>query len=147
MMEIVFNIFAINKSSRVKIYKEYNTHKYACKSRQCARSSRPGACPLRRARMDPNPLPRKRRDPGWGRGGSGYTSPEGIVVLVWIQPSSPARVQAQRRWPVGPRGPRVGLAEGFPGSPYPACPRAPLLWPLAGYKTGVKAGITQFAAL
>ena len=78
-------------------------------------------------------------------GGSGYTAPEGIVVLVWIQPSEGAR--AVRRWPVGPRAPWIGLAEGFPGSPYPACPRAPLLWPLAGYKTGVKAGITQFAAL
>jgi hypothetical protein len=110
MMEIVFNIFVINKSSRVKIYKEYNTNKYACKSRQCARSSRPGACPLRRARTDPNPLPRKRRDPGWGRpeGGAAVTPHRRASSSSFgSRLSSPARVQglcADGLWARGAHG-------------------------------------------
>jgi hypothetical protein len=123
MMEIVFNIFVINKSSRVKIYKEYNTNKYACKSRQCARSSRPGACPLRRARTDPNPLPRKRRDPGWGRGGQrlhrtgGHRRPR-------LDPGYPAQRGCKGCAPMacGPEGPTGWVGGGIPGQPLPGLP-------------------------
>lgn len=54
-----------------------------------------------------------------GVGGSGYTAPEGIVVLVWIQPSEGARAAPMACGPAGPTG---WVGEGIPGQPLPGLP-------------------------
>ena len=81
-----------------------------------------------------------------GPEGSGYYSGPGGkgIVLMWTQTRAPGC--ADGLWDRGAR--ELGWRRDSRAAPYPACPRAPLTdLSLAGYKTGAKAWIPQFAAL